>query len=137
MLQIELTEANLDLLLEDTAESAPWALTIQYENMYWISGRSLLKSLWWCSKKCKYRHKSMLVLITSDMGDEDKDRAVAEAAGKLQDFRDQYHNVLGNMPKGEKADESDDEGSAEYAEPVQKKPRADCAGVRGLSLIHI
>ena len=113
------------MLLEDPAESTPWAPTIQYENMCWVGTRSALKGTWWDSKKFKYRHKWMPVLLTSDMDDEDKDRAVGEAASELQHFRGKYHNIFGNMPKDKRAHGSDDEGSAEYAEPVQKAPRTD------------
>ena len=74
VLQIELTKANLDLLLEDPAESTPWAPTLQYEDMHWIATRNALRCSWWDSKKCKFRHKWMHVLLTGDMDDEDKDR---------------------------------------------------------------
>ena len=95
VLQIELTEANLDLLLEEPAESAPWAPTIQYESMCWVGTRNALKCTWWDSKKRKYRHKWMPVLLSSDMDDEDKDRAVAEAANELQHFRDKIPQCIG------------------------------------------
>ena len=51
-LQIEITQSNLDLLLEEPpAEPAPWTPTIEPMNVYWIASRKMVQCKWWDSKK--------------------------------------------------------------------------------------
>ena len=126
VLQIELTQPNLDLLLEDPpAESAPWAPTLKHENVYWIASRSMVRCTWWDSKRLKKRIKSKSVEFSSDMDNDDKLDAVLSAADELQEFYDTRNNLQNNMPAA--SEESDDGGSAESAhgEPVQKALKTD------------
>ena len=54
VLQIELTQPNLDLLLEEpTAGSAPWKPTLEHENVNWVASRNGVQCTWWDSKKQK------------------------------------------------------------------------------------
>ena len=126
VLQIELTQPNLDLLLEDPpAESAPWAPTLKHENVYWIASRSMVRCTWWDSKRLKKRIKSKSAEFSSDMDNDDKLDAVLSAADELQEFYDTHNNLQNNMPAA--SEESDDGGSAESAhgEPVQKALKTD------------
>ena len=84
VLQIEITQPNLDLLLEEPpAEPAPFTPTIGPENVYWIASRSMVQCKWWDSKKSKKRFKSILVEFTSDMEEEAKLDAINSAAAEL------------------------------------------------------
>ena len=121
VLQIELTQPNLDLLLEEPrAESAPC-------NVYCIASRNMVRCTWWDSKKSKKRIKSMGVEFSSDMDDKDKLAAVISVAGELQEFYDTNHDLQNNMPGPVQYRETDDGVSAEstHGEPVQKAAKTD------------
>ena len=69
VLFMEITQLNLDLLLEEPpAVPAPFTPTIRPENVYWIASRSMVQCKWWDSKKSKKRFKSMQVEFTSCIG---------------------------------------------------------------------
>ena len=127
VLQIELTQPNLDLLLEEPAVSAPWTPTIKHENVTWIAGRNMVRCIWWDSKKFKNKTRPMSAEFSSDMDNDSKDAAVLSAAEKLQEFYDTHHNLQKNMPG-----ESDDGGSAESAhcEPEESAESAQCGPVQ-------
>ena len=74
-LQIEITQPNLDLLLEEPpAEAAPWTPTIEPpDEVYWLL-------------KFSSDRASMLVEFSSDMDDEAKRDAINSAAAELQAF---------------------------------------------------
>ena len=84
MLKLEVTQRNIELLLEepaaeleeptaDAAESAPcaWTPTIAHEhkNVYWVASRSALRCTWWDSKLKKWSQKQVRVKISSSMAD--------------------------------------------------------------------
>ena len=124
VLQIEVTAANMDLLLEEpTAESAlPWAPTLEHENMSWVGTRSMIRYTWCDSKKMKKRHKHVRVGNLSDMDESGKHVAVVEAAEELQAFYESNHNLEKDMDTRKRDRGSDDGASDESArcEPVHK-----------------
>ena len=59
VLQIEITQSNLDLLLEEPpAEPAPWKPEIEQQDVYWVESRNHVRCTYWDSKKLKRRYKS-------------------------------------------------------------------------------
>ena len=72
-LQIELTQENMDLLLEDPpAVSAPFNPNLEdYPNVTWISARSHLRIRWWDSKHQKWRIGSQFVNLEEHDGEEE------------------------------------------------------------------
>ena len=69
----------------------------------------------------------MGVEFSSDMDDQDKVAAIINAAGELQEFYDNNHDLQNNMPGPVQDRETDDGVSAESAhgEPVQKAAKTD------------
>ena len=128
VLQIELTQSNLDLLLlEPTAGSAPWKPAIDHANVCWIASRSMVRCVWWDSKKHQYRIKSQLVKLPSEMVEVEKFAAVISAADKLQKFYDTHHNLEHNAPPDWEDIDPNEKGSAESApgEPMPKVLKTD------------
>ena len=127
MLQIEATQHNMELLLEEPKKEL-WTATIAHEqkNVYWIASKGLLGCERRHSKLKKWRSKKLSAEISSSMDDSDKHDAIMKTAGILQSFYDSNHNLEKNMPadmcKRKRDRGSDDGASAESAhgEPVQK-----------------
>ena len=123
VLQIEITQPNLDLLLEEPpAEPAPWIPELDQQNVYWIPSRNQLHCVYWDGKKMKYRHKNLNVTFLENMDTGAKQDAVSSAAAELQKFYDEQHNKENNMPEQEEGCETDDDMSAGSAagEPMCK-----------------
>ena len=127
VLSLEITQPNLDLLLEEPpAEPAPWAPTLDHENVYWIASRNQVRCYYWDSKKTRRRYKSMTVEISSDMSDEAKLVAARTSADACQEYYDAHHNRENNIPEPEQDPESDGEPpESAHGEPVQKLSRTD------------
>ena len=128
MLQIEITQPNLDLLLEEPpAEPAPWIPELEQQNVYWIPSRNQLQCLYWDSKKLKYRYKTMRVEFLENMDTGAKQDAVSSAAAELQEFYDKRNNTENNMPGEEEDCDADDDVSAEStaSEPNRKCRRTE------------
>ena len=54
VLQIEITQSNLDLLLEEPpAEPALWTPEIEQQDVYWIASRNQIRCYYWDNKKLK------------------------------------------------------------------------------------
>ena len=125
MLQLDITQPNLELLLEQPpAEAAPWTPTIEPQNVYWRSSTRSVICKWWDSKKPKFRSKSMHVEVNSDMDAAAKHGAVSIAAFELQRFYDDHHNQANNMPDVKRVRGADDE--SDETGPVRKGSRTDC-----------
>ena len=110
MLQIELTQLNLDLLLEEPpAEPSPWRNP-------WIEADSEVKwrIRFWSD------HASMHVEFTSDMDTEAKRDAITGAFAELQ-------TLMPGQQQDSESSDADDELSAESApgEPVHTSSQAD------------
>ena len=117
-LQIELTQENIDLMLEaPPAVSAPLKINLsQYPNVYWIAARNHVRCNWWDSRRKIWRISSKSVEFEDQAGEEEKEAAILAAADSLQELYEANHNVEGNMP-GE-----------ELGEPPAKKCNTDTLG---------
>ena len=126
-LQIEITESNLDLLLEEPpAAPAPFKPEIEQQNVPWVKSRNSVRCTYWDSETLKRKYKSLRVEFHSDMDDEDKLESVRSAAVELQEFFDTHHNQGGNMPKPKRGRGSSDE-DRDCGEPVPKDSRTEAA----------
>ena len=115
-LQIEITQPNLDLLLEEPpAEPAPWTPTIEADNHVY----SVLKF--------SSDIASVLVGFTSDMDDDAKRDAVKSAIAEFQEFYCRRHTLENTMPWQQQDSEASDVVLAESApgEPVHTSPPTD------------
>ena len=123
VLQIELTQPNLDLLMEDPsedpAEPAPWVPEIEHPRVQWIPSRNMFHCTWWDSKKSRERHVG--VAFSGDVDDADKHAIVDGAAKYLQQLYDNSNNPEDNCA-------CDPSGEAEFEQMLS---------VQRLSLIHI
>ena len=127
VLQIEITQPNLDLLLEEPpAEPALWRPEIEQQDVYWIASRNQIRCSYWDSKKLKWRSKTMRVEFCSDMDNEAKLDAVSSAAMELQEFFDMHHDQEGNVPKPKRGRGSSDE-DRDCGESVQKDSKTEIA----------
>ena len=137
VLQLEMTQPNLDLLLDDpTAEPAPWKPELDHEDVYWISSRNQVRCYWWDSGKQRTRIKSIGVELCPHMDESAKLAASRTAADELQQFYD-THNNRGDNNRGDNYDLPDTEGdpdaddgsdaaeSSSNEEPPQKIARTD------------
>ena len=109
MLQIELTQPNLDLLMEDPAEvpaeSAPWVSYVEHPHVQWIPCRNTLQCKWWDETKKRERHVSLE--LSGGVDDEDKRDVVNGAASYFQQL---YDNKNEDYTSWEK----DETGEAEF-----------------------
>ena len=125
VLQLEATQRNMELLLEEPKNNL-WRATIapEHKNVPWIPGRRALGCFWWDSTFKTFRGKSKYVTIDDNMADSDKRGAVMKAAASLQAFYDSHHNLKKNMHMElkRKRDRWTTMKAAESAhgEPVQK-----------------
>jgi hypothetical protein len=137
VLQLEMTQPNLDLLLDDPpAESAPWKPELDHEDVFWIPSRNQVRCYWWDSGKSKTRIKSIGVELCPHMDESAKLAASRTAADELQRFYD-AHNNRGDNNRGDNYDAHDTEGdpdtddgsdaseSSSNEEPPQKVARTD------------
>ena len=117
-LQIELTQENIDLLLEEPpAVSAPLKINLdEYPNVYWIAARNHVRCNWWDSKRSVWRISSKSVDLEDHAGEEEKEAAILAAADSLQELYETNHNVEDNMP------------CEELGEPPAKKCHTDTLG---------
>ena len=113
VLQIEITQPNLDLLLEEPpAEPAPWTPTIEADNHVY----SVLKF--------SSDIASVLVGFTSDMDDDAKRDAVKSAIAEFQEFEYGPHTLENIMPWQQQDSEASDGATDPFAayrayEPTQ------------------
>jgi hypothetical protein len=126
VLQLEITQPNLDLLLDEPpAEPAPWIPTLDHANVHWVGSRNRVRCYYYDSIKMKARIKSMGVELGHDMPDAVKLAATRKVADELQQFYDNNHNRLNNLPEIECISTASFESSSDESEPVQKAARTD------------
>ena len=92
-LQIELTQPNLDLLMEDPpAESVPWVSDVEHPNVQWIPCRNMFQCHWWDGR----RERHLGLEFNGDAEDADKCAIVNGAAGFLQRLYDNKREDAAN-----------------------------------------
>ena len=129
VLQIEITQSNLDLLLEEPpAEAAPWKPEIEQQDVRWVGTRNHVRCTYWDSKKLKWKYKSIRVEFPSGMDDEDKVDKVRRVVVELQEWHDRHHNQENNSPQSKRGRGSSDE-ERDCGEPVQKDSRTEAADI--------
>ena len=87
VLQIELSQTNLDLLLETPGpEPAPFTPIIEQPDVVWVKDRNHVRCRYWDSKANKWRTKSQSIKCDSDMDDCQKQAIVTREAIRLQPY---------------------------------------------------
>ena len=125
VLAIELTEENLDLLLEDPpAGSAPWSPEINEPDVIWLPRRKELRAFYFDRQKGRYCTKSMQVEFSHCLNDDDKQEACDKVARELQRFFEANDDAEGEMST---AVDSDGDGSNDSDEPQRKRRRRSCS----------
>mgnify|MGYP003300475072 CR=1 FL=1 len=106
VLQIELSQFNLDLLLEEPrAEPTPFTPNIEQPDVVWVKDRNHVRCTYWDSRKKQWKIKSQALEFDPDMDDDQKQEIANREAEALQRFYNDNHNSLGNLPS---CDESAD-----------------------------
>ena len=111
-LQIELSEDNLDLLLEEPpAVSAPFIPNLaEFPNTRWIGNRNQVRCSYWDSKHGGWKIKSQGVNFQDADTIEEKEAAVSAAASVLEEFFNRHHDTEGNCiisePKRQKTEDT-------------------------------
>jgi hypothetical protein len=99
VLQLEITQPNLELLLEQPpADATPWAPQIESANVSWRSSTNTVHCKYWDSRTSKYRSRSISVEFGSEMDGEAKQRLVNRAAHELEEYYASHHNEDDDMP---------------------------------------
>ena len=124
VLQIELTQENMDLLLEDPpAASAQFVPSIIHPDVTWVAGRNHVRCQYWNSQKKSWKIKSKLIEFDPHSDTDAMQELVDREAEAMQRFFLDHHNRLGDMPCNDESAESSSE------EPPAKKVR--CSGSEG------
>ena len=105
-LQIELTQENMDLLLEaPPAESAPFNPNLAaFPQAKWVAKRGHVRCSYWDSKREMIKMHSQRVEFAPDDTPEEKESLVHAAAAAVQEFYNTHHNLADNCsgePRGE------------------------------------
>ena len=124
VLKLELTNTNLDLLLEQPAALAAWTPVIEQPDVIWRPSTTSVVARYWDSMKSKYRWKAMSVNFTN-MDDDEKRVAVTYAAREVQAFYDSHHNREDDMPRKRPRGDDDDE-SAAPSDATRKAAKTGC-----------
>ena len=97
-LQIELSEDNLDLLLEEPpAVSAPFIPNLaEFPHTFWLGSRKCVRTSYWDSRQGVWKVKSQTVDFQDDDAIEEKQAAVSAAASVLEEFFHRHHDTEGN-----------------------------------------
>ena len=97
-LQIELTQENLDLMLEEPpAASAPFIPNLaEFPNTSWFGPRKQVRCSYWDSRREGWKVKSQGVDFEDDATHDEKEAAVFAAAAALQEFFNRHHDRDGN-----------------------------------------
>ena len=121
-LQIELSEDNLDLLLEEPpAVSAPFIPNLaEFPHTSWVGFRKCVRTSYWDSKQGVWKIKSQIVNFENDDTIEEKEAAVFAAAAALQEFFNRHHDRDGNCNTMSCTWES--------SEPAKRQRTEDTAG---------
>ena len=124
VLKLEITNTNLDLLLEQPAALAAWTPVIEQPDVIWRPSTTSVVARYWDSMKKKYRFKAMSVNFTN-MDDDEKRVAVNHAAREVQAFYDSHHNREDDMPQKRRRGD-DDEESAAPSDATRKAAKTGC-----------
>ena len=105
-LQIELTEENMDLMLEaPPAESARFNPNLAgFPQARWVAKRGHVRCSYWDSKREMIKMHSQKVEFAPDDTPEEKESLVHAAAAAVQEFYNTHHNLGDNCsgePRGE------------------------------------
>lgn len=124
VLKLEITNTNLDLLLEQPAALAAWTPVIEEPDVTWRPSTKSVVARYWDSMKSKYRNRTMSVNFTN-MDDDEKRAAVTYAAREVQAFYDSHHNREDDMPRKRPSGDDDDE-SAAPSDATRKAAKTGC-----------
>jgi hypothetical protein len=98
VLQLELTQDNLDLLLEEPRpEETQFTPTISQPDVAWVKDRNYVRCRYWSSRVKKWKTRSRLIDFDSDMDDDKKQELVDIGAIALQRHFNANHNRAGNL----------------------------------------
>ena len=98
VLQLELTQDNLDLLLEEPRpEETQFTPTISQPDVAWVKDRNYVRCRYWSSRTKKWRTRSRLIDFDSDMDDDKKQELVDIGAIALQRIFNACHNRAGDL----------------------------------------
>ena len=98
MLQLEMTQVNLDLLLEEPRpEATPFTPTIDQPDVVWVKDRNHVRCTYWSSRTKKWRTASRPIDFDSDMDDDKKQELVDIGALALQRIFNANHNRAGDL----------------------------------------
>ena len=87
MLQTELSQDNLELLLEEPGpEPTPFTPIIERPDVVWVKDRNHVRCRYWDSKANQWRTKSQSIKFDSDMDDCQKQAIVTREAIRLQQY---------------------------------------------------
>ena len=132
MLQIELSQENLDLLLEaPRAEpTPPFTPNIEQRDVVWVKDRSHVRCTYWDPKTNRRRTKSQSIEFDSDCEESQKQEIVNREAEAMQQFFVANHDRAGKLSCRDRSAESaidepsrkaaKTEASAESAPPDQQ-----------------
>jgi hypothetical protein len=121
VLQLEITQPNLELLLEEPpADATPWTPEIQSACLSWRKSTNTLWCKYWDSRSSKYRTKGTELEFGSEMNGEAKQRLVDQAARELGEFHYMRHSEDDDMPA---ADDKTSEAGGDN--PVRKAMKTD------------
>ena len=103
VLQLELTQSNLDLLLEEPrVEATPFTPIIDQPDVVWVKDRNAVRCRFWSSQKRKWKTTSRPIDFDSDMDDDQKQDVVTSEAIALQQYFKANHDRAGDL-SGESA----------------------------------
>ena len=98
VLQLELTQDNLNLLLEEPRpEKTQFTPTISQPDVAWVKDRNYVRCRYWSSRVKKWRTRSRLIDFDSDMDDDKKQELVDIGAIALQRIFNANHNRAGDL----------------------------------------
>ena len=102
VLQIELSQENLDLLLEEprAAVSASFAPTISQPDVVWVNGRNHVRCTYWCKRQKRWRIKSRPIEFDQHLNESEKQEVVTREAEEMQRFFLEHHSDPGNESAG-------------------------------------
>ena len=128
-LQIELSQENMDLLLEEPPdEPAPFnpaaEVAARYPNVHWLTHRNAVRCTWYDSKKKKQTTTSRNVEFEPDADNEEKLSIVMAVAKRLQKFYEKHHNHEDSIDCDDSYD-SAESAHESLSEPRRKRARSE------------
>ena len=80
-------------------ESAPFIPEIGQPDVIWVAARKQVRCTYWHSTKMAWKIKSKHIEFDSDMEEHEMQEVVDREAEAMQEFYEEHHNLLGNMPR--------------------------------------